>query len=391
MIFDTLYSRYIFGSNLGRNSESSFVKMNNVYLIGLFKNGGNNGKGALLSYNMTSYNASTLVSFNGTNGAHPTGNLCEATNGKYYGLTSAGGLNNKGVLFEYTGSGISKKVDFNGASSGANPHGSLMEASNGKLYGMTTKGGIYNKGILYEFDPSNGSFTVKHFFNGTIGANPYYTKLVEYDACANATYDTISALVCKQYISPSGKIWTQSGIYSDTLSNQTNCDSIITINLIVSKVDTTVSVSGATLIANFNNGIYQWLDCNTAYSAILGATSQSFQPVVNGNYAVMIMGNGCIDTSYCHQVKNVGIIKNTFESAIHVFPNPTFGLINIDLGKKYPEIELILRNSIGKELKQMKYENRKIIDLNIEGSSGLYLIELHSSEGQKVFIRIVKQ
>ncbi|RLD65846.1 MAG: hypothetical protein DRI84_06025, partial [Bacteroidetes bacterium] len=40
MIFDTLYPRYIFGSYLGRNSEGSLVKMNNAYLIGLFKNGG---------------------------------------------------------------------------------------------------------------------------------------------------------------------------------------------------------------------------------------------------------------------------------------------------------------------------------------------------------------
>ncbi|MEL0212136.1 MAG: hypothetical protein VW891_16415, partial [Novosphingobium sp.] len=36
------------------------------------------------------------------------------------------------------------------------------------------------------------------------------------------------------YISPSGKIWDSSGIYTDTIINNNGCDSIITLNLTIS-------------------------------------------------------------------------------------------------------------------------------------------------------------
>jgi len=46
--------------------------------------------------------------------------------------------------------------------------------------------------------------------------------------------DTIFAVSCEEYISPSGtKIWKSSGVYIDTLSSQTGCDSLIQVNLTI--------------------------------------------------------------------------------------------------------------------------------------------------------------
>src|SRR5690606_6661206 len=46
------------------------------------------------------------------------------------------------------------------------------------------------------------------------------------------TLDTISPIVCDNYISPSRNYnWTVSGTYQDTVPNSIGCDSLITIDL----------------------------------------------------------------------------------------------------------------------------------------------------------------
>ena len=47
------------------------------------------------------------------------------------------------------------------------------------------------------------------------------------------TTETITANVCDSYTSPSGKTWTTSNTYSDTIANTAGCDSVITVNLTV--------------------------------------------------------------------------------------------------------------------------------------------------------------
>ncbi len=49
----------------------------------------------------------------------------------------------------------------------------------------------------------------------------------------NSTTSYISKTVCDDYTSPSGKEWTVSGTYKDTIPNAAGCDSVITIDLTV--------------------------------------------------------------------------------------------------------------------------------------------------------------
>jgi uncharacterized repeat protein (TIGR03803 family) len=66
------------------------------------------------------------ISYEGTN---LESTLCEAANGKFYGMSSSGGANDLGVIFEYdTLIGYTKKFDFT-AMSGQQPYGSLIKAS----------------------------------------------------------------------------------------------------------------------------------------------------------------------------------------------------------------------------------------------------------------------
>lgn len=89
-------------------------------------------------------------------------------NGKLYGVTSEGGANNKGVLFEFDPNTLvyTKKFDFDSLS-GYAPGAGLTLAANGKLYGLTPRGGIYGYGTLYEFNPATGNYSRKVDFDGT--------------------------------------------------------------------------------------------------------------------------------------------------------------------------------------------------------------------------------
>jgi len=94
-------------------------------------------------------------------GSNPVGSLILASNGKFYGMTSAGGVNSVGALFQYDTTNLFiKRFDF-ATNDGYQPLGSLVQASNGNLYGVTRYGGTNNMGVLFEFNPTTNTYTKK--------------------------------------------------------------------------------------------------------------------------------------------------------------------------------------------------------------------------------------
>ena len=166
----------------GTQPHGSLMQACNGKLYGMTSSGGQFNKGVLFELNPITNVYHKRFDFNGSNGAFPTesNSLMQASNGKLYGMTANGGNANTGVLFEYDPYtfSYSKKVDFDfnfsgsPGTNGAYPLGSLMEAANGKLYGMTSAGGINNGGILFEFDPNTDVFSKKWDFSFPNGNNP---------------------------------------------------------------------------------------------------------------------------------------------------------------------------------------------------------------------------
>jgi len=80
-----------------------------------------------------------------------------------------------------------------------------------------------------------------------------------------------------------------------------------TQNVINPSIDNSVTVNGATLMANQAVGSYQWVDCDNAFAPINGENSQSFTASVTGNYAVEIEDEGCVVTSACELIDFSGL------------------------------------------------------------------------------------
>ncbi|MFN4256238.1 MAG: choice-of-anchor tandem repeat GloVer-containing protein, partial [Saprospiraceae bacterium] len=147
----------------------------NGKMYGMTAMGGLNDKGVLFEYDPAADTYLALHHFApATDGGRPFGSLIES-GGKFYGMTSEGGSNNRGTLFEFnpTGNVFTVLRHFSFATDGGFPRGSLLE-SGGKFYGMTYQGGSNGVGTLFEFNPTGNVFTVLwHFDADTDGASPF--------------------------------------------------------------------------------------------------------------------------------------------------------------------------------------------------------------------------
>ena len=142
----------------------------------------------------------------------------------------------------------------------------------------------------------------------------------------DATTSSITVSACNNYWYNNTN-YTTSGTYTHTLINAAGCDSVVTLQLTITPIDTSISQNGNILSANGNGLSYQWYNCTTN-QIISGATGQSYTATANGNYAAIVNNGTCADTSACRQVKNLAIANYT-TTQIKIAPNPATNFITI--------------------------------------------------------------
>lgn len=166
-LYDFNYSVY------GGGPKGAPILHSNGKLYGIASYG-SNFMGVLYELDVQNNSYAKVLDFDGgTMGDSPSENLTKGENGKLYGVTKKGGANSYGILFEYdpiTGIFVNRK-DFD-LTTGAYPAGNLFLAPNGKLYGMTSGGGANNAGVIFEYDIESNTFSKKIDLDpSTIGIN----------------------------------------------------------------------------------------------------------------------------------------------------------------------------------------------------------------------------
>jgi uncharacterized repeat protein (TIGR03803 family) len=127
---------------------------------GGFGCGQNNGCGTL--FKMTPDGTfTTLLKFNGAAGAAPLANLRQTTDGNLYGTTYSGGSGcfvGCGTAFKISSAGRPAGIFFFNDTDGSGPSGELLQATNGEFYGMTAAGGLYRLGTIFSLPAGLGPF-----------------------------------------------------------------------------------------------------------------------------------------------------------------------------------------------------------------------------------------
>jgi hypothetical protein len=177
----------------------------------------------------------------------------------------------------------------------------------------------------YYFDA--GTYYDSH--TTTLGCDSVY----ELQLTENPTYEYFdNETICNgESILWHGNYLSEQGDYTHTYTTEMGCDSVYNIFVQVFTVDTTVTIIDNTMYANANNATFSWINCSDG--SPLGIYASDFPVLENGEYAVIVTQEGCIDTSSCY-VMNVDAIDNfdALAANYHVYPNPAQELVIIEGG-----------------------------------------------------------
>jgi uncharacterized repeat protein (TIGR03803 family) len=148
-------------SGLIRGSDGNFY--------GETKEGGQ-GAGTIFKFT-TNGVLTTLATFT-TVGNYPFGGLLQTSDGTFWGTTEYGGSYGGGIVFSVATNGnLNYLLSFGKSNNAANPTGGLIQGSGGTFYGTSASGGVYTNGTVFSVT-TNGILTTIFSFNGTNGSAP---------------------------------------------------------------------------------------------------------------------------------------------------------------------------------------------------------------------------
>ncbi|MEM7654731.1 MAG: T9SS type A sorting domain-containing protein [Bacteroidota bacterium] len=208
----------------------------------------------------------------------------------------------------------------------------------------------------------------------TIG-EPQHT-LLEFEIC--------------QPISLNNQTYANPGTYTQVLTTQAGCDSVLTIQIsLEDSLNTHFTQQGGVLIADDPGLTYQWLVCGpNGPVPFPGATHATFATPGPATYALAISNGACQDTSACMDWLTIGL-PAIFPTTWQVFPNPSDGWVQIQLDQAYPEVEIRVFDLQGRELSQKTVGGSQQVNVALPEEAGVYLLEVRAGEqrGWKKMVR----
>lgn len=194
-----------------------------------------------------------------------------------------------------------------------------------------------------------------------------------------SSFSTQNQTACDAYTWPlNGTTYTNSGTYTVEGTNEGGCPQITTLNLTITNIDATTSLSGITLTANASGAQYQWVNCNNNNAPIFGQTNQTFTPTASGNYAVIVSEGNCTATSNCVNVIVSGI-EEIVNSTIDIYPNPANESVTITSSHNIQKIELM--NALGQVVQLYESLAVKTYSFVLPNESGTYFVKIFTENG----------
>lgn len=311
----TVVKKYDFDVNNNDNPRNPGIAMflYNSKFYGTTYNGGFTDQGTLFTYDYTANTLTKKLNFNAAENGRIPYSRPVLLSGKIYGTCYTGPQPDAGCIWEYDPSTAiySRKFLFSYANNTANGRAPVAPpiVYNNKLYGLTTAGGVSDYGVVYEFDPATNIYNKKDIQTLGTGFSPdgeltvFNNKM--YGMLGNGgignlgiifSYDPATTLLTKLYdianlgnsnASPSSYFVVYNNkLYGCTNSGGANNSGAIfsfdpATNLAVSLADINNPVTGSNIrnaFTVYNNKLY-----NTALSGGSNGrgTILSFDPATN--------------------------------------------------------------------------------------------------------------
>ncbi|HLP51840.1 MAG TPA: choice-of-anchor tandem repeat GloVer-containing protein [Chitinophagales bacterium] len=419
---------YCFDSINGKKPIGTIIKANDGDIYGMTYLGGAFGEGVIYKYNIQTNTYSKLHDFQNANGCQPfSGSLFQASNGKMYGMTWRGGVNDYGVIFSFdpinltytnlydfdywsgagsygsfiegtdgklygmaragaSGYGIVYQFNIHSNSfnvlhsfalnDGAYPLGSLVRGPNGILYGMTSEGGLASKGVIFSLNPQTNIFSKLFDFSDSTGANPKNSMIVSDDG----------NLYGISYEGGSSSCFFNSGCgmlfkFNTQTNSYSNVKDLNEIN---------GSRAESDLFKASNGNIYG--TTSHGGSAINGGLVFNYNPLNNHLLPLFAFNSDSVGISPRGLIELYSATKVDYQKddlLINLYPNPTTGQLLITSDKNF-DANILIYTSTGILLTEIRQALNNTIDIS-ELSAGVYLLQVEFvSIHQKVVRRFIK-
>lgn len=379
------------GTTNGSSPYGTLISDGN-FLYGMTVNGGANNLGTIFKIMPDGTGYVKLLDFAGTtNGGNPWGSLI--TDGTFlYGTTFVGGSNAMGTVFKIKtdGTGFAKLLDFAGLSNGRNPRGDLFFDGT-HLYGMTSVGGSDNFGTLFKILP-----------NGT-----GYTKLLNFDSITNGRNPMGSVISDGTYLygmtSGSGtkssnsfgtifKIKTDGTSYSRLLEFDGASKGRSPYGSLVSDGTYLYGMSYNGGIENFGT-LFKIMPDGTGFAKLIDFNVTNGQIpwgslIIDGTSLYGMTAGGGTALSgvlFKYGISTLSTTKNQFQKEFKIYPNPSNGNFNIEIGEDVMGAKAMIYNILGQKIKDFKL-NTTITNQTL--NKGIYFLEIEK-EGTRTTKKLI--
>lgn len=215
----------------------------------------------------------------------------------------------------------------------------------------------------------------------------FYTDIIVTEAGCDSTVVTILEVIevgtseqefnicAGESIEVGGMIYNTTGVYTNVFPSESGCDSLVITYLNVAEpIDISVIATDLTLTSNAEDVEYQWINCDP-FAIITDANDPSYTATENGQYAVIIYDGECTDTSDCFTISTIGFSQIDDLTIFSVYPNPSNGLITIQLPANSFG-NLSIHDALG-ALIYSESNNSNLVNINLtHHANGVYTIKL---------------
>jgi hypothetical protein len=198
----------------------------------------------------------------------------------------------------------------------------------------------------------------------------------------NVTNDGNAIIICNSYSDISGdKTENNRGVSVTTFTEQATPDYWLI------KID----ASGIIQWDKTIGGSKQDLNCRDIQQTsdsgfIIGGNSNS---PISGEKTIVNYG---ISNFWVLKLSPENLSNHGFDfQTISLYPNPTTGIVNINLGQTQQKITLTLTNILGQLVSTKTYSQIENVTYEINGEAGMYLLTIVNEMGEKKTIKVIKQ